>query len=69
MAPKDPAAWVGERLTFADASTGSIAFAKIHKLWARGVPGAWLTWSDPGIPPNPAGEAGQDDEGEAIDVA
>jgi hypothetical protein len=44
--PKDPA-WCGQRLAFAEAPGGSLAFAKAKKLWNRDVPGAWLTFSTP----------------------
>jgi hypothetical protein len=42
--PRDQA-WIGQPLTFATASAGSIEEAKIRKLWTRDVTGAWLTRS------------------------
>jgi hypothetical protein len=45
VAPKD-AKWIGQQLTFTSASSTGIEEAKIRKLWARDVPGAWLTRSE-----------------------
>jgi hypothetical protein len=55
--PKDPR-WIGERLTFASASSGGIEEAKIKKLWARDMPGGWLTKSE--APPDRSGDDGGD---------
>jgi hypothetical protein len=55
--PKD-SRWIGERLTFASASSGGIEEAKIKKLWAKDMPGAWLTMSE--APPDRSGEDGGD---------
>jgi hypothetical protein len=44
--PPNDRRWIGERLTFASASFGGIEEARIKKLWARDVPGAWLTRSE-----------------------
>jgi hypothetical protein len=46
VAPND-AAWIGQRVAFAGAAN-SLSFAKNRKLWARDVPGSWLTLSRPG---------------------
>jgi hypothetical protein len=59
IAPNDPS-WIGQRLTFADAAGGSIAEAKIKKLWADDTPGTWLTQSKRTEP---------DDDREVIEVA